>query len=90
MSNNIHLIKSLNDKDVLSTEMLIRRITTEYLNGTFDEILMRTTFETYPVTITEMDLSNKRLVGYESLRVIHHYNTTGEIMSREQAYGLET
>lgn len=88
-SQNRHLIRSLNDKDLLCHEMLVRTITARYLDGLYDDQMLKVTFETYPVTVKMMDTGASKLVGYETYRVIKHYQETGNIMTREQAYGLE-
>ena len=88
-SPNNNLIQSLNDKDIKSDQHWVRKQTIDYLDGVIQANHLIRYYKLYPEAVKKCHCGNKKRVGYESQRVIDHYRITGDIMTREQAYGLE-
>lgn len=89
MSDNIHLIESLNDKDLKSQQYWIRKWTVDYLDGVMQANHLIRQYAMNAEAVANCYCGNRKRVGYESQRVIDYYRTTGDILTREQAYGLE-
>lgn len=87
--SNLHLIESLNDKDLSSSQFRIRKATVEYLKGVLQANHLMWFYNMDPQGVEDCLCKNQKRAGYESQRVINHFRDTGEILTREQVYGKE-